>query len=115
MQLMPATAARMAREARTEPPGPDTLTQPSVNITLGTIYLGSLVRSFHSVSAALAAYNAGERRAEEWLSRDYSATDEFVEDIPYQETRNYIKRILGTYLKYMKVRPPELMRAANIL
>ena len=55
------------------------------------------------MSPTLAAYNAGPAIVRKWLGAGHYATfDEFVEDIPYSETKNYIKRIITTYYKYGK-------------
>jgi soluble lytic murein transglycosylase len=61
---------------------------------------------FNSVPVAVAAYNAGEDAVRGWLKRfKYKTIDEFIEDIPYDETRNYVKKVLTTYFEYIKANP----------
>ncbi len=103
MQLMPSTATHTAKGLKLRVNGKESLRDVELNIMLGTHYLNGLLNQFNSVSAALAAYNAGEHRVERWLSsNDYSSYDEFIEDIPFTETRNYVKRIVSTYFRYQR-------------
>lgn len=106
MQLMPATAAIVARklgEAHTV----DRLGDASYNMRLGSVYLGDMVNSFSgSYIMAAAAYNAGPGRPAQWagLCGDPrgAATDplDFIECIPFSETRNYVMRTLETTMIY---------------
>jgi soluble lytic murein transglycosylase len=83
-------------------PGPAPLESPDVNIQLGTIHLADLIRdNGGSLSLAVAGYNAGQQQVRQWRDR-FGVTDEeeFTEDIPYAETRNYVKRVLGSYVRY---------------
>jgi soluble lytic murein transglycosylase len=101
MQLMPQTAQQVAREHNLAPE-PAPLESPDVNIQLGTIHLADLIRdNGGSLSLAVAGYNAGQQQVRRWRDR-FGVTDEeeFTEDIPYAETRNYVKRVLGSYLRY---------------
>lgn len=108
MQLMPATARPYARKlgltysARL-------LTTPEANIRMGTAYLADKVKEFGSLHLALASYNAGERAVRRWLAERPGLTDreEFIEDIPYLETQNYVKRILGTADDYRRLYGPD--------
>ena len=99
MQLMPATARAVARN-RSLSRG--RLTEPELNIQLGTRYLASLLRRFGgSLEKAVAAYNAGGSRIEEWASR--GSTDEpaeFVENIPLRQTREFVYIVLRNYRFY---------------
>ncbi|MGH9804981.1 MAG: transglycosylase SLT domain-containing protein, partial [Candidatus Acidiferrales bacterium] len=99
MQLMPATARAVAGNRRL-PRG--RLTEPELNIRLGTRYLASLLRRFNgSLEKAVAAYNAGGTRIEEWASR--GSTDEpaeFVENIPLRQTREFVYIVLRNYRFY---------------
>jgi soluble lytic murein transglycosylase len=102
MQLMPATADRYAR--RLALPRPATLTDPALNIRLGTAYFADLVREFGDVHLALASYNAGESRVRRWLAeRSGLRADEFIDDIPFPETQNYVKKILGAADNYRRI------------
>jgi soluble lytic murein transglycosylase len=101
MQLMPETAQRTAHLLSLELEGTKPLHEIELNIALGTHYLNGLLKDFGNVPAALAAYNAGRSRVKGWLSQGkYEQMDEFIEDIPYPETRNYVKRILTSYFHY---------------
>lgn len=101
MQLMPETARRTARKARIRLDDETSIYEVEVNIQLGTHYLNKLLREFKSVPASLAAYNAGETRVRRWLRNgNYDEADEFIEDIPFNETRNYVKRIMRSFYMY---------------
>jgi len=92
MQLMPATAREVAGSLGV-PLGPESLSDPEVNIRLGTTYLQSMLSRFdHRAEDALAAYNAGPGRLSQWRREPmYRDRDVFMEQIPFQETRNYVK------------------------
>jgi len=103
MQLMPQTAAKISRRAKVSIGGPDELYDARTNVMIGSYYLAALVRHFGSIPPAIASYNAGEDAVKEWLSSGgYKTMDEFVEDIPYDETRNYVKKVMTSYLEYMR-------------
>jgi soluble lytic murein transglycosylase len=62
-----------------------------------------LIKEFGSYAYALAAYNAGEEKVRKWIQKgNYKSIDEFIEDIPYSETRNYVKRIMTTFFEYKR-------------
>jgi soluble lytic murein transglycosylase len=101
-QLMPQTAEQVARQYGMAFSGAASLEKPEVNIRIGTIHLAELIReNGGTLSLALAGYNAGQQHVRRWRDR-YGFTDEeeFIEDIPYAETRNYVKRVLGSYQRY---------------
>jgi soluble lytic murein transglycosylase len=103
MQLMPQTAAIYKKSAKTNYGRTEELYKPEINISIGAHYLKHLVKTFNSTAAAIAAYNAGEEAVKNWLRNgSYESVDEFIEDIPYSETRNYVKRVLNTYFEYLK-------------
>ncbi|MFB3816652.1 MAG: transglycosylase SLT domain-containing protein [Candidatus Methylomirabilales bacterium] len=112
MQVMPHTADRLAREERL-PHGAGALDLPEANIQFGTLHLAELLKAHGgNLALVLASYNAGKHHVERWLARFGFADEEaFVEDIPYSETRNYVKRVLGTYLRYQEIYPE--LRAAQ--
>jgi soluble lytic murein transglycosylase len=104
MQVMPHTGERIARELGL-PVSPGMLDIPEINIRLGTAHLAELAR-LHGGNPVLvlASYNAGPQPVQRWLERFGFADEEgFVEDIPYAETRNYVKRVLGTYTRYREL------------
>ncbi len=95
MQLMPATAAQVARKEKLPVPKAESLTQPALNARLGSAYLASLSRRFDERPAlASAAYNAGPGRVAQWTPADCLSGDVWVELIPFNETRDYVKRVL---------------------
>jgi soluble lytic murein transglycosylase len=103
MQLMPQTAARLSRKSGISYSGPEDLYDVKTNVSLGSYYLSALVKQFGSAPPAIASYNAGEERVKEWLAAGkYASMDEFIEDIPYNETRNYVKKVMTSYLEYMR-------------
>ena len=102
MQLMQQTADLTAREHKLPPVTATALETPERNIQIGAAHLADLVRDFGgNLTLTLAAYNAGKQAVQRWVQR-YGFADEveFVEDIPYTETRNYVKRVLGNYDRY---------------
>lgn len=101
-QLMPATAFAVARQLNVPLATSAALLEPQENIRLGSAYLGSLQRRFAGNPAyAVASYNAGPGAVDRWLSRFPDAElDEWVEQIPVEETRLYVKRVLGSAAAY---------------
>ena len=95
MQLLPATAKRVARGAGLTYTGRASLYEPDVNLTLGTQYLADLLERFDgSLPFAAAAYNAGEHRVERWRPPGDKDAAIWVENIPYTETRLYVQKVL---------------------
>jgi soluble lytic murein transglycosylase len=97
MQLMPATGKKVAREIKLPYSGLDTLTNPQSNIRLGTTYLGQMAERYGGNQVlATAAYNAGPHRVDAWLPRvgDLDARV-WIENIPFNETRDYVRRVLA--------------------
>lgn len=101
MQLLPATAAQVAKENNLRRiPDLDT---PAPNIALGTRYLAKLHEEFGgNLVLTLASYNAGPHVVRRWLDTLQPSQDPeiFIEEIPYPETRRYVKRVLGSYDRY---------------
>jgi soluble lytic murein transglycosylase len=103
LQLEPATARQVARRLNIKYTA-KTLTDPEANLRLGTAYLAAKVREFGDLHLVLASYNAGERPVHRWLDeRPNVPRDEFIDDIPYPETQNYVRRILGTAEDYRRI------------
>jgi peptidoglycan lytic transglycosylase len=95
MQLLPTTGKKVAKEANLHHFNASQLYTPAVNLQLGTRYFKSMVDKFGSFEYALAAYNAGSDRVEDWLAAGkYRDPQEFVESIPFTETREYVQAIL---------------------
>jgi len=104
MQLMPATARSVAkRYLKRKPPQRSALFEAEVNIELGSAYLKQLLESLHdSPVLATAAYNAGPNRVDKWLPpRDLDA-DIWVDLVPFNETRRYLRRVLSYMVIYDK-------------
>lgn len=102
MQLMPATAQRVAGLMNEKLQDPRSLLEPEVNIKLGSRYLARLMRQFeNSIPLVAASYNGGPHRVKSWLlSFGQIDMDEFIEHIPFLETRNYVKRVVSNYNLY---------------
>jgi soluble lytic murein transglycosylase len=97
MQLMPDTGRSTAQELSLPWSGRITLTDSSVNIRLGTWYLGKMLNRFdRNPVLATAAYNAGPRRVADWLPRSGTLDARiWIENIPFNETRGYVRRVLA--------------------
>jgi len=101
MQLIPSTARKMASQQ-----GIDTekirLYDPSVNVQLGTAYLKNLFAMFNGDAfRSVAAYNAGENAVSKWIAQSPGPDDEWVENIAYKETREYVKKVIGGRREYL--------------
>ncbi len=108
MQLLPSTGRQYARTLRLSRRfSIGLLTKAETNINMGTAYFADLVRQFGGVHYALATYNAGPNRVARWISeRPGIDRDEFIDDIPFPETQNYVKKILGTAEDYRRLYGP---------
>ena len=104
MQLMPATARGVAKRNGL-PYEEDMLHLPELNIPLGTLYLKRVLKRFQgNIIFASAAYNAGPTTVRRWLKKFGKVPlDEFVERIPYEETQNYVKRVVLSYHIYRAI------------
>ena len=104
MQIMPATGRGFARRMGITPFSTGRLTEPEINASIGTKYFADLMRQFGGAAYALAGYNAGEHRVVRWRAeRPGVPVDEWIDDIPFPETQNYVKRILGTAEDYRRL------------
>jgi soluble lytic murein transglycosylase len=104
MQLLPATARRVGRTIGLRSVTTRSLVDPETNLRLGTAYFAALLEEFGETHLALAAYNAGERRVRAWVEeRQGLPDDEFIDDIPFPETQNYVRRVLGTAADYCRL------------
>jgi len=96
LQLMPATASQLAGRAVPE----DSLTDAGLNVRLGARYVRALLREFGDARAVLASYNAGEDAVRRWRRDGAPIDDEWVERIPYRETRDYVKQVYAAWRRY---------------
>ena len=98
MQLMPQTAFRL--DVRD-------MFDPDENVAGGTKYLRQLLDRFHgNLPLALAAYNAGEHAVQGWIAKYPGDDDQWVENIGFRETRDYVKRVIGGLREYRMLYPP---------
>ena len=114
MQIMPYTGRDIAKQLKIRQFNANMLFQPEVNIRMGIWYIQNLMKTFNNNYALVAgAYNAGPGKMKQWLQqRDKSNTekqdflvnlDEFIEDIPIDETRRHIKRVMDSYYIYKEL------------
>lgn len=105
MQLLPGTGKGTAKQVGLHNYKTDSLLDPTINIELGTKYFREMVDHFGGqVEYALAAYNAGSSRVESWRSSgSYRDIEEFVESIPFTETREYVQAIVRNAEVYKRV------------
>src|SRR5260221_10284091 len=98
MQLLPSTGRVYARKVGISRKfSLSLLTTADTNLRMGTAYFADLVRQFGGAHFALATYNAGPSRVQRWIAEKAGfERDEFIDDIPFPETQNYVKKILGT-------------------
>jgi soluble lytic murein transglycosylase len=105
MQVMPATGRELSRTLNLGRFGTSMLTNPGYNIRLGTFYFRSILDALSgSTEAALASYNGGKTRVDEWLTwGPFSEPAEFVETIPISETRTYVQAVLRNAWMYRRI------------
>jgi soluble lytic murein transglycosylase len=104
MQITPPTGRTLARQLGIRRFSAAMLTQPETNVRMGTKYFKDMADKFGGVHYALAGYNAGPHRVVEWLKEAPGLPqDEFIDNIPFAETQNYVKRILGTAEDYRRL------------
>jgi peptidoglycan lytic transglycosylase len=105
MQLLPSTGRQYARRIGiTKRFSIGMLTTADTNLRMGTAYFADLVQQFGGTHFALATYNAGPSRVQRWINdKPGMERDEFIDDIPFPETQNYVKRILGTAEDYRRL------------
>jgi TolA-binding protein len=101
MQIMPATAKQVASELH-EPFNIDSLSQATANIRWGVHYIKKLLDQFDgNIIQAIAGYNGGPLAIAKWFEQNKGKTlDLFIEDIGYEETRGYVKKVLANYWTY---------------
>lgn len=104
MQLMPYTADWVAKKAGMAPVREGSLLDPETNIQIGAWYLQHLIDQFNgNWILAVASYNAGPEAVERWARGGVSEMDEFIESIPYNETRYFTKRVIRSYTEYLRI------------
>jgi len=102
-QLRPGTARQYAMQLKMGYT-PKMLTDPEANLRIGMAYFAAKIKEFGQVHLALASYNAGERPVHRWANeRPDLPLDEFIDDIPYPQTNNYVKKLLSTAEDYRRL------------
>jgi soluble lytic murein transglycosylase len=103
MQLEPKTARKLAQRNKVRY-SPSLLVDPDFNVRIGTIYYAGLRKSYGTDESALAAYNAGETRVSQWnAGQSYREPAEFVDSIPFTETREYVELVTRNAEIYRKL------------
>lgn len=102
MQLMPSTGKAVAKQLNYVMSGPEELLQPDTNIRLGTYYLRQVLDRFNDNPVlATAAYNAGPHRVDKWFPQEGTIdADIWVENMPFHETRLYVRRVMAYSVFY---------------
>lgn len=106
LQVMPSTGSRVARRINMRGFNSEKLYEPDTVINIGTWYVSQLMKQFkNNPLLVAAAYNAGPAAVSSWLSRvkNIPDHDEFVEAIPYKETRGYVKKVIRNYEEYRRI------------
>jgi soluble lytic murein transglycosylase len=114
MQVMPATARWTARKIGLTGFTPDQITDRETNIAIGTGYLKLVLDDFDgSMALAAAAYNAGPSRARNWRNGPVLDAAIWAENVPFSETRDYVKKVLANATVYAAVLTgqPQSLRA----
>jgi soluble lytic murein transglycosylase len=112
LQLIEPTAKQLANALGISPWKRALLFQPEINLRLGSRYLADLLALYHGQAVpAIAAYNAGEHRVSSWLTRARKRNklievDRFVEDIPIEQTRNYVRAVVANWARYRYMADP---------
>lgn len=102
MQIMPETGQWVAGQLQYANYSVDVLLDPDANVRFGTWYLATLYREFYANDILmLAAYNGGRGNVKQWMRQlNWNADFRDIEQIPFQETREYVKRVLRARDKY---------------
>jgi soluble lytic murein transglycosylase len=114
MQVMPATAKWTAKKIGMTSFTPDQITDREVNVAIGTGYLKLVLDDFEgSMPLATAAYNAGPSRSRNWRNGPVLEAAIWAENIPFQETRDYVKKVLSNTTNYAAIltRQPQSLKA----
>ena len=102
MQIMPTTFEDLCRRMG-EQYNESLLYDPAVNIKYGTFYLSYLYSKYGVWETVFAAYNAGYGRVDKWLDNPEISTDGRLENIPFEETKNYVERVCDARNAYEKL------------
>ncbi len=107
MQLVESTAKDVSKKVDIQLIGDDfkeKLLDPDININLGTKYLSILLERYQNIEIAVTAYNAGIGTVDNWIEKGIIKADgSDIENIPYKETNNYVRKILRDYKIYNNI------------
>ncbi len=105
MQMMPFVATDLASKLDFAEFSSDHLKEPKISLELGTLFLATLKRQFANTHLMVAAYNAGPHQVQRWLNRfGHLPTELFIERIPFEQTRTYVKKVLPSESLYYALR-----------
>ena len=104
MQIMDSTGEWIASKLEIDNFNTNMLYEPEINIEFGCWYLNNLLKEFGDLSLALAAYNAGMGNVDRWIKEGIIKEDgSDIENIPYKETNNYVRKIVRDYKIYQEL------------
>lgn len=110
MQIMPYTGKFAANSLRIKDYSAESLVDAKTNINIGCWYLSHLADEYKSLPLALAAYNGGRSNTDRWLKeKDGLSEKQFIDSIPFPETRDFVRDVYQTKRDYEKVYPEEFV------
>jgi soluble lytic murein transglycosylase len=115
MQIMPSTGKMLAKQEKIRYSSKKLQIDPSYNVNLGSRYISDLIKEFNgSYILAISAYNAGPNRVKKWIKKNGDPRKEnidsidWIEMIPYKETRSYVKKVLSNMQIYRMILDNEI-------
>ncbi|MFT6497074.1 MAG: soluble lytic murein transglycosylase [Alphaproteobacteria bacterium] len=115
MQIMPSTGKMLAKQEKIRYSSKKLQSDPSYNVNLGSRYISDLIKEFNgSYILAISAYNAGPNRVKKWIKKNGDPRKEnidsidWIEMIPYKETRSYVKKVLSNMQIYRMILDNEI-------
>lgn len=109
MQVMLSTAQEMGEDLELEEITEEKLCEPEINIRIGTRYFKTLLEKYNNYNLAIIAYNAGMGNLDSWIEQEIiDEQGENIENIPFPETKNYVKKILQNYKIYQQIYEEEI-------
>lgn len=103
MQIMESTANEISIKIDMKEINKEQLYNPEINIKFGCYYLSTLIKKYDNIGLALAAYNAGMGRVDEWIEKNIIKIDgSNLENIPFKETNMYVRKVLNNYKIYKR-------------
>ena len=104
MQIMDSTSKDIAEKISIKINSDEDILNPKINIELGTKYISMLIEKYQNINLALAGYNAGSGNVDKWIEDSILNKDgSNIENIPFLETNNYVRKILRDYEIYQKI------------